>query len=133
MKLVTACSFLVAWAVAGLAKAEDSWYIGGDHNVTCIRDPSGQLDCEKDFKEGTMRADLASLGPDYFDEAAQTDVSLDKRDWKCKLAGLGCSTRCYAGGFCIAKCVNGKCVCNCLDVPVPLHLERCVKMDCSNK
>ncbi|RMY60452.1 hypothetical protein D0865_01519 [Hortaea werneckii] len=144
MKLTTAPS-IFAWAVAGLAKAEDSWYIGGNHNVTCVRDPGGQLDCDTGFKEGTMKActpfhasglpfvDLASLGPDYSDEAAQTDALLDKRDWKCKLAGLGCSSRCYAGGFCIAKCVNGKCVCNCLDVPVPLHLERCVKMDCSNK
>lgn len=63
MKLVTACSFLVAWAVAGLAKAEDSWYIGGDHNVTCIRDPSGQLDCEKGFKEGTMRVSTPFHAP----------------------------------------------------------------------
>ncbi|RMY61890.1 hypothetical protein D0865_00740 [Hortaea werneckii] len=97
MKLTTASSIFV-WAVAGLAKAEDSWYIGGDHNVTCIRDPGGRLDCETGFKEGTMKVDLASLGPDYFGEAAQTDALLDKRDWKCKLAGLGCSSRCYAGG-----------------------------------
>ncbi|KAI6914865.1 hypothetical protein D0869_05909 [Hortaea werneckii] len=130
MKLTTASS-IFAWAVAGLAKAEDSWYIGGDHNVTCVRDPGGQLDCETGFKEGTMKVDLASLGPDYLDEAAQTDASLEKRGWKCKLAGLGCSTRCYAGGFCIASCEEGKCHCSCRDVPVAVPLERCVKMDCS--
>ncbi|RMZ07506.1 hypothetical protein D0864_01972 [Hortaea werneckii] len=136
MKLLAA-PFIFAWTVAGLAEAADSWYIGGDHNVTCIRDPGGQLDCEEGFKEGTMNAlgwkvDLASLGPDYFNEAEQTDASVEKRGWKCKLAGLGCSTRCYAGGFCIARCEDGKCHCSCRDVPVAVPLERCVKMDCSN-
>ncbi|GAB1730264.1 hypothetical protein NU195Hw_g9212t1 [Hortaea werneckii] len=131
MKLLAA-PFIFTWAVAGLAKAEDSWYIGGDHNVTCIRDPGGHLDCEEGFKEGTMKVDLASLGPDHYDEAEQTDASLEKRGWKCKLAGLGCSTRCYAGGFCIARCEDGKCHCSCRDVPVAVPLERCVKMDCSN-
>ncbi|RMZ08249.1 hypothetical protein D0860_04757 [Hortaea werneckii] len=48
-------SFIVAWVVASLAKAEDSWYIGGDHNLTCIRDLGGQLDCERGFKEGSMK------------------------------------------------------------------------------
>ncbi|RMY25306.1 hypothetical protein D0867_00813 [Hortaea werneckii] len=85
MKLTTASS-IFAWTVAGLAKAEDSWYIGGDHDMTCIRNPGGRLDCEKGFKEGTMKVDQASLGPGHFDEAAQADASLEKRDWKCKLA-----------------------------------------------
>ncbi|RMY20561.1 hypothetical protein D0866_12506 [Hortaea werneckii] len=131
MKLTTASS-IFAWTVAGLAKAEDSWYIGGDHDMTCIRNPGGRLDCEKGFKEGTMKVDQASLGPGHFDEAAQADASLEKRDWKCKLAGLGCSSRYYAGGFCIARCEEGKCHCSCRDVPVAVPLERCVKMDCSN-
>lgn len=53
MKLITASS-VFALAVAALTRAQDSWYMGGDHNVTCIRNPDGHLDCEKGFAEGAM-------------------------------------------------------------------------------
>lgn len=62
MKLLVA-PFIFAWAVVGLAKAEDSWYIGGDHNVTCIRDLGGQLDCERGFKEGSMKVSTPFHAP----------------------------------------------------------------------
>ncbi|RMX78920.1 hypothetical protein D0869_08693 [Hortaea werneckii] len=131
MKLITASS-VFALAIAALTRAQDSWYMGGDHNVTCVRNPYGHLDCEKGFTEGAMEIDLAELGLDNFDEAAQTDAPLEKRDWECQLGGLGCSAKCYAANYCSSNCdKKDKCHCSCKNIPVWWTSQRCVKSACS--